>query len=69
MPNHKDKQKPVELDQLNVELTQGLESCQKLLIDYRSKLAADSNVSENIREEFEETRDTSDILVPIGRAE
>lgn len=69
MPNHKDEQEPVELAQLNAELTQGLESCQRLLIDYRSKLAADSNVLEGIGEEFEETRDTSDILLPIGRAE
>jgi hypothetical protein len=69
VPNQKDKQDYVELTELNAELTQGLESCHKLLVDYRSKLAVNSDVSEPVGENGEETRDSCQSPFPIGRAE
>ena len=67
VPNQKDKQDPVELTQLNAKLMQGLKSCRKLLVDYRSKLAANGNVSEAVGEDSQETRDSLQGPQPIGR--
>jgi hypothetical protein len=46
-----EKKEVVELEQINAELTQSLKSCRKLLFDYRSKLAANSNGPEPLEED------------------
>jgi hypothetical protein len=43
LSNQNEKKEVVELKRINAELTQSLNSCRKLLFDYRSKLAANSN--------------------------
>ena len=56
MPDQRDKQKTIELEQLDTELTRSLERCRKLLFDFRSDLAANSNMPELLDEEIEEER-------------
>ena len=56
MPNQRDKQETVELEQLDTELTRSLERCRKLLFDFRSDLAANSNMPELLDVQIEEER-------------
>lgn len=56
MPNQRDNQQTVELEQLDTELTRSLERCRKLLFDFRSDLAANSNMPELLDEAIEEER-------------
>lgn len=46
MSDQHDKQEIAELDQLSRELTRSLERCRRLLFDFRSDLAANSNMPE-----------------------
>ena len=56
MPDQRDKQKAVELERLDAELTQGLERCRRLLFDFRSGLAANSNMPGLLDDEIIEER-------------
>jgi hypothetical protein len=55
VPNQSDKQESVELEQLNVKLTQGLRCCRKLIFDYRSKLGSNSKRSKPADDDSDET--------------
>ena len=56
MPDQREKQIAVELEQLDTELTRSLERCRRLLFDFRSELAANSNMPGLLGEEIKEER-------------
>ena len=48
IPDHNDDP---DVERLNAELTRGLSRCRRLLFDYRSELAANTNLPELLDEE------------------
>lgn len=51
MSNLENKQEIAELERLNCELTRSLRRCRRLLFDYRSQLAANTNLPELLDDE------------------
>ena len=45
-----------DVDQINAELTRSLERCRKLLFDFRSDVAANTNMPELLDDNVEEKR-------------